>query len=146
MVDSERHPITSGVVGGAGGSRKLDLKWVLFGGLLLFGLGIGYMALVPEPDASRSFVPGLVVAGIGMGSVWTPLFGLATQDMAQSRAGVAAGVLDTMQEFGTVLATAVLGAVLAAGAVLFVNGGKPAPHPVAPSDADGLAVPASNPA
>jgi hypothetical protein len=229
--------ITSGIVGGAGGSGKLNLKWVLFAGLLLFGLGVGYMALVAEPNASRwSFVPGLVVAGIGMGSVWTPLFGLATQDMAPSRAGVAAGVLDTMQEFGTVLATAILGAVLAnriaaampgqiaaaaanlpgsarsgfvsglsqaasggievgagqaanvalpagtpadvvaqihaaaqqafaggfteamrptmivpivvvvlaAGAVLFVRGGKPAPHPVELSDPAGLPVPASN--
>jgi prolipoprotein diacylglyceryltransferase len=45
--------------------------------------------------------------------VWTPLFGLATRDLDPARAGVASGVLDTLQEFGSLLATAVLGAVLA---------------------------------
>jgi hypothetical protein len=58
-------------------------------------------------------VPGLVTAGIGLGCVWTPVFGLATRDMPPSRAGVGAGVLDTVQEFGSVLATATLGALLA---------------------------------
>jgi EmrB/QacA subfamily drug resistance transporter len=103
--------VSSGIVGG---SRRLNLKWVLFAGLLLFAAGIGYMLVVARPDASRwAFVPGLIAAGIGMGCVWTPLFGLATGNMAPARAGVAAGVLDTLQEFGSVLATAVLGAVLA---------------------------------
>ena len=41
------------------------------------------------------------------------MFGLATRDMPPSRAGIGAGVLDTVQEFGAVLATAVLGALLA---------------------------------
>lgn len=106
--------VTSGVVGGAGGSGKLNLKWVLFAGLLLFAAGLLYILVVAKADSSRwTFVPGLITAGVGMGCVWTPLFGLATGDMDPSKAGVAAGVLDTMQEFGSVLATAVLGAVLA---------------------------------
>ena len=65
----------------------------------------------PNPDSGQwAFVPGLVAAGIGLGCVWTPVFGLATRDMPPSRAGIGAGVLDTVQEFGAVLATAVLGA------------------------------------
>ena len=106
--------ITSGAVGGATGSGRLNLKWVLFAGLLMFAAGMGYIVLVAEADSSRwAFVPGLVLSGVGMGCVWTPLFGLATSDLDPARAGVAAGVLDTLQEFGAVLATAVLGAVLA---------------------------------
>ncbi|SDO40844.1 drug resistance transporter, EmrB/QacA subfamily [Nakamurella panacisegetis] len=106
--------ITSGIVGGAGGSGRLNLKWVLFTGLVLFALGVSYVLLVAAPDVSRwAFVPGLVVSGLGLGCVWTPLFGLATRDLDPARSGVAAGVLDTLQEFGSVLATAVLGAVLA---------------------------------
>ena len=106
--------VTSGAVGGAGGSGKLNLKWVLFAGLLLFAGGVVYVIAVVGPDSSRwAFVPGLVASGIGLGCVWTPLFGLATRDLDPARSGVAAGVLDTVQEFGSVLATAVLGAVLA---------------------------------
>ena len=111
-VQSLASMITSGIVGA--NADRLPLKWVLFAGLLLFAVGIGYLTVVAEPDSSWwTFVPGLACAGIGMGCAWTPLFGLATENMAPSRAGVAAGVLDTMQEFGTVLATAILGAVLA---------------------------------
>ena len=105
---------TSGIVGGLSGSGKISMKWVLFGGLLLFAAGMVYVIAVAEPDSGQwAFVPGLVAAGIGLGCVWTPVFGLATRDMPPARAGVGAGVLDTVQEFGAVLATAVLGALLA---------------------------------
>jgi EmrB/QacA subfamily drug resistance transporter len=106
--------ITSGVVGGLSGSGRISMKWVLVGGLLLFAAGMAYVVAVASPDAGQwTFVPGLVTAGIGLGCVWTPVFGLATRDMPPARAGLGAGVLDTVQEFGAVLATAVLGALLA---------------------------------
>ena len=90
------------------------MKWVLIGGLLLFAAGLVDVVAVARPDSGQwAFVPGLVAAGIGLGCVWTPVFGLATRDMPPSRAGIGAGVLDTVQEFGSVLATAVLGALLA---------------------------------
>jgi EmrB/QacA subfamily drug resistance transporter len=106
--------ITSGFVGGLAGSGKINMKWVLICGLLVFAAGMVYVVLIAEPDSGQwAFVPGLVAAGIGLGCVWTPVFGLATRDMPPSRAGIGAGVLDTVQEFGAVLATAILGAVLA---------------------------------
>lgn len=106
--------ITSGVVGGVSNSPRVNLKLVLLVGLLLFAAGMAWIVVNARPDSSQwSFVPALVVAGVGLGAVWTPVFGLATRDLPPSRAGVAAGVLDTVQEFGSVLATAVLGAVLA---------------------------------
>jgi EmrB/QacA subfamily drug resistance transporter len=106
--------ITSGVVGGLSGSGRISMKWVLIGGLLLFAAGMVYVVAVARPDSGQwAFVPGLVTAGIGLGCVWTPVFGLATRDMPPSRAGIGAGVLDTVQEFGSVVATAVLGALLA---------------------------------
>ncbi|WP_395725933.1 DHA2 family efflux MFS transporter permease subunit [Nakamurella sp.] len=106
--------ITSGVVGGLSGSGRINMKWVLIAGLLLFAAGMMYVVAVAAPDSGQwTFVPGLITAGIGLGCVWTPVFGLATRDMPPSRAGIGAGVLDTVQEFGAVLATAILGALLA---------------------------------
>ena len=106
--------ITSGVVGGLSGSGRINLKWVLVGGLGLFAAGMTYVVVVAAPDSGQwAFVPGLVAAGIGLGCVWTPLFGLATRDLPPARAGVGAGLLDTVQEFGSVFATAALGALLA---------------------------------
>ena len=84
--------ITSGVVGGLSGSGKINMKWVLIGGLLLFAAGMVYVVSVAEPDSGQwAFVPGLVAAGIGLGCVWVPVFGLATRDMPPSRAGIGAG-------------------------------------------------------
>ena len=106
--------VTSGVVGGLSGSGRIPLKWVLVGGLVLFAAGMTYVVAVAEPDSGQwAFVPGLVTAGVGLGCVWTPLFGLATRDLPPARAGIGAGVLDTVQEFGAVFATAALGALLA---------------------------------
>jgi len=106
--------ITSGIGGGLSEVPKVSMKWVLFGGLLLFAAGMVYIVAVATPDSGQwAFVPGLVAAGIGLGGVWVPVFGLATRDMPPARAGIGAGVLDTVQEFGAVLATAVLGAFLA---------------------------------
>jgi EmrB/QacA subfamily drug resistance transporter len=106
--------ITSGVVGGLSGSGRISMKWVLIAGLLLFATGMVYVVWIATPDSGQwTLVPGLVTAGLGLGCVWTPVFGLATRDMPPSRAGIGAGVLDTVQEFGAVLATAVLGALLA---------------------------------
>ena len=113
-IQSMAMMITSGIVGGLSGSGRIPMKWVLFAGLLLFAGGMVEIAAVATPDSAWwVFVPGLIAAGIGLGCVWTPVFGLATRDMPPARAGVGAGVLDTVQEFGAVLATAILGAVLA---------------------------------
>jgi hypothetical protein len=44
--------------------------------------------------------------------VWTPVYSLATRDLQPRLAGVASGVLSTVQELGTVVGSAAIGAVL----------------------------------
>ena len=51
-------------------------------------------------------------AGAGMAFIWGPVYSLATRDLKPEHAGVASGVLNTIQEMGAVLAGAVVGAVL----------------------------------
>jgi hypothetical protein len=88
-------------------------KRILFLGLLLFVAGQGWIAYVVSADADRwALLPGLIVAGIGMAGVWTPLYDLGTRTLQPRLAGAASGVFSTIQELGAVLATAVIGAVL----------------------------------
>jgi hypothetical protein len=47
-----------------------------------------------------------------MGFIWTPVFSIATRDLPAHLAGVASGVINTIQELGGVLASAVVGAFL----------------------------------
>ncbi len=93
--------------------QKVSGKWLLIPGLLLFGAGVAYIDWVAQADSSRwAFLPGLIVSGLGMGCVWTPVFSLATRNLDPKLAGVASGVINTMQELGTVVASAVVGAFL----------------------------------
>jgi len=88
-------------------------KYILMVGLTLFALGMGYIAWRVQGDANRwSFVPGLVLGGLGLAGVWTPVYSLATRDLQPRLAGVASGVLSTVQELGTVIGSAAIGAVL----------------------------------
>jgi EmrB/QacA subfamily drug resistance transporter len=88
-------------------------KRILFVGLLAFVAGQGWIAYTVTADAGRwALLPGLIVAGLGMAGVWTPLFDLGTRTLQPRLAGAASGVFSTIQELGAVLATAVVGAVL----------------------------------
>jgi EmrB/QacA subfamily drug resistance transporter len=88
-------------------------KYILIGGLSLFALGIAYIAWTAQVTSNRwSFVPGLVIAGVGMAGIWTPIFSLATRNLQPRLAGVASGMISTVQELGAVIGSAAIGAVL----------------------------------
>src|SRR4030081_783754 len=50
--------------------------------------------------------------GVGLCGVWAPVYDRATRELKPELAGTASGVLNTMQEIGTVVASAAIGAVL----------------------------------
>jgi hypothetical protein len=82
-------------------------------GLFLLAIGSAWIALTAHADSSRwAFAPGLIVSGLGMGFIWTPLFSVATRDLRPELAGVASGVVNTIQELGGVIASAAVGALL----------------------------------
>ena len=93
--------------------QKIGPKPFLFVGLTLFTIALAYIAWTVSADGGRwALLPGLVLMGIGLSGVWTPLYDLATRDLKPELAGTASGVLNTMQELGTVIASAAIGAVL----------------------------------
>src|SRR5437588_5114345 len=99
--------------GGAAALAARYAKYLLIAGLTLFAVGIGYIAWTAQVGSNRwSFVPGLVIAGVGMAGIWTPVYSLATRDLQPRLAGVASGVISTVQELGAVIGSAAIGAVL----------------------------------
>jgi EmrB/QacA subfamily drug resistance transporter len=92
---------------------KVNAKWLLLPGLVLFAAGMGYIVWAAHPTAGPwDLLPGLVASGIGLAFTWTPVFSLATRDLSPRLGGVASGVISTLQELGTVLGAAVVGALL----------------------------------
>jgi len=88
-------------------------------GLLLFvtlGVDSGYWTHV---------FPGLVVVGLGLGFAVAPAFGAATLGVDSSDAGVASAAVNTFQQIGGSIATAVLSALAAAAATNALVGQDP---------------------
>ena len=57
-------------------------KYILITGLALFAIGMAYIAWMAQVSSNRwSFLPGLVLGGIGMAGVWTPVFSMATRNL-----------------------------------------------------------------
>jgi hypothetical protein len=103
--------VSSGIA--ANLSQKVNGKYLLIPGLLALAAGTGYIDVAAHADSSRwVFAPGLILSGLGMGFIWTPVFSIATRDLPAYLAGVASGVINTIQELGGVLASAVVGAFL----------------------------------
>jgi EmrB/QacA subfamily drug resistance transporter len=94
-------------------AQKVNGKYLLVPGLLALAAGSGYIDWAAQANSSRwVFTPGLIVSGLGMGFIWTPVFSVATRDLPAHLAGVASGVINTIQELGGVLASAAVGAFL----------------------------------
>jgi EmrB/QacA subfamily drug resistance transporter len=92
---------------------KIGGKYILMAGLTLFGVGMGWMALIAHPNSAwQSFLPSLIVAGLGMGCVFAPLTTMAMRNVDPRLAGAASGVLNTVRQVGLVIGTAAVGALL----------------------------------
>src|SRR5207302_9097648 len=93
--------------------QKVNGKYLLIPGLLALAAGTAYRDWAAHANSGRwDFIPGLVISGLGMGCIWTPVFSMATRDLPAHLGGVASGVINTIQEMGGVLASAVVGAFL----------------------------------
>jgi len=92
---------------------KIGGKFILMSGLILFGAGMGWIALIAHPDSSWTvFVAPLIVAGLGMGCIFAPMVTVAMRNIEPRMAGAASGVLNTVRQVGLVIGTAAVGALL----------------------------------
>jgi EmrB/QacA subfamily drug resistance transporter len=92
---------------------KIGGKFILMSGLILFGAGMGWLALIAHPASTwPTFVAPLAVAGLGMGCIFAPMVTVAMRNIDPRMAGAASGVLNTIRQVGLVIGTAAVGALL----------------------------------
>ncbi|MEU4980577.1 MFS transporter [Streptomyces sp. NPDC021969] len=100
--------ILTGAVLGSKFGRK-----ALHGGLVVLALGVLIILLTIGDQAggltSWELVPGIAVAGLGMGVMIGLLFDIALADVDKQEAGTASGVLTAVQQLGFTVGVAVLG-------------------------------------
>jgi EmrB/QacA subfamily drug resistance transporter len=96
-------------------SDKLGGKWILFAGLSLFSAGMGLVVALAKVDAHQwHFLPGLIVAGVGLGCTFAPLQTVAMRNVQTQMAGAASGFINTTRQLGAVVGSAAVGALLQA--------------------------------
>jgi MFS family permease len=96
-------------------SDRFGGKWILFVGLSLFSTGMGILIASSHPNSTRwHLLPGLIVAGFGMGMTFAPLQTVAMHNVEPRMAGAASGFINTTRQLGGVIGSAAVGALLQA--------------------------------
>ena len=89
-------------------------------------LGIIAMLAVHPADAARrptspTCCPALLLTGVGMGCIFAPAFSTATLGVKSSDAGIASAMVNTSQQVGGSVGTALLSTIFASAAASFVS-------------------------
>ncbi|MEU3621158.1 MFS transporter [Amycolatopsis coloradensis] len=108
-------------------NHRFGARAVLVTGLSLVALALGFLATVEaEGNYLTDVLPALVLMGVGFGAAMPALMDRAMSGAAPADAGVASGLINTTQQIGAAVGTAVLataaasrtGSLLAEGSAL----------------------------
>ena len=95
--------------------------------LLVLGMSLGAIAMVwfaqltPESTYLGHVLPGLLVMGIGMGNIFAPAFSSATYGVEPTDSGVASALVNTMQQVGGSIGTALLSSIFASAVTSYAT-------------------------
>ncbi|MEV7091462.1 DHA2 family efflux MFS transporter permease subunit [Amycolatopsis sp. NPDC051045] len=96
-------------------SDKVNGKYLVMFGLAALAAGLGIIALQATPTSSPwSFVPALLVCGLGIGCIFSPMSNLTMGSVEPRLAGTASGIFNTARQVGGVLGSAAIGVLLQA--------------------------------
>jgi EmrB/QacA subfamily drug resistance transporter len=94
--------------------------------LVMTGMTLGFVAmliftqLTPNASYITHVLPGLLLTGVGMGCVFAPAFSTATLGVPNNEAGIASAMVNTSQQVGGSVGTALLSTIFASSAASFV--------------------------
>jgi EmrB/QacA subfamily drug resistance transporter len=92
---------------------KVPMRVLLGGAMAAAAAGLGSMAHLTATSSWLVLVPGFILAGAGLGITSTGLASAALAAVEPARAGMAAGLTNTLRQVGTATGVAVLGALYA---------------------------------
>ncbi|MGO9960740.1 MAG: MFS transporter [Solirubrobacteraceae bacterium] len=95
--------------------------------LVVAGMTLGIIAmflftrLTPHGDYASEVLPGLVLTGLGMGCIFAPAFSTATLGVQNHDAGIASAMVNTSQQVGGSVGTALLSTIFASAAAAYTS-------------------------
>ncbi|MEV4558908.1 MFS transporter [Kitasatospora sp. NPDC049285] len=119
-------PMVAGMITGSTqiGARlmtRVPARFLMAPGFLVAALG---MLILTQIDVGTSYwqvLPGLVLMGLGMGTAFMPAMSLATYGVQPRDAGVASAMVNTSQQVGGAIGTALLSTVANSAATAYAK-------------------------
>jgi EmrB/QacA subfamily drug resistance transporter len=95
--------------------------------LVMTGMTLGLVAMIlltgltPHGAYASHVLPGLLLTGLGMGCIFAPAFSTATLGVKSTDAGIASAMVNTSQQVGGSVGTALLSTIFASAAAGYVS-------------------------
>jgi MFS family permease len=112
--------VVSGILGPFAGrlSDRVNGKYIVMAGLASFAGGMAWLTLVMAPGMNlAAAIPGLVLAGAGLGCIFSPLGSTSISELQPRLMGAGAGIFNMSRQVGSVLGSAGAGVLLQARVV-----------------------------
>ena len=101
---------------------RFGAKWPLAIGMLLAAVSMAYLAqLTVTSTYAANVLPPLLIMGLGLGLVFAPAMNNATLGVNADDAGVASATVNTMQQVGGSIGTALLSTLAASAATAYAH-------------------------
>ena len=94
-------------------TETVPAKWLIAPGFVVLGVGLLLIHGIQVDSSWTHLIPGLVVSGIGVGMINTPLASTAVGVVTVDRSGMASGINSTFRQVGIATGIAVLGTIFA---------------------------------
>jgi len=100
--------------------HRIGAKLLVAGGMALGVISmLLFTGLTPASSYAGDVLPGLILVGLGMGCIFAPAFGTATLGVHRNEAGVASAMVNTSQQVGGSVGTALLSTFFATAAASY---------------------------
>jgi EmrB/QacA subfamily drug resistance transporter len=94
-------------------TEKVPTRVLIGAGFAILTVGMLLMRGLTPADGWSHFLPGFIVAGVGVGFINVPLASTAVGVVSQERAGMGSGINSTFRQVGIATGVAALGTILA---------------------------------
>lgn len=114
--------ITGSTQIGARLMTRIPARYLMGPALVIAAIGMGLLTRM-EPDSSYASVllPAMILLGLGLGTTFMPAMSLATSGVEPRDAGVASAMINTSQQVGGAVGTALLNTIAASATAAYVT-------------------------
>jgi len=102
---------------------RIGAKILVFGGMAIAAGGMAWLTGIgPNSSYATSILGPLLLVGLGMGAIFAPAMNAATSGVEERDAGVASAMVNTSQQIGGSIGTALLNSLASSAATAYLVG------------------------